>query len=199
MALRTGPCADAFKEWAGVCDALAEGAQTIVLRKGGVREDQGPGAFVPEHDQFWLYPTAVHQAEQGLRKTVPGPSRAPEAPPGAVSIRALARVEVVGFLRDEAALPAIEDFHVLTEATVRKRFHYRRPGLWVLGARIWRRDPAFAIIATPEHAGCKTWVVLEAALSTDGLAPALDDDTWAERLRRLKSILGEGPSPPPPT
>ena len=34
---------------------------------------------------------------------------------------------------------ALEDFHVLTPETVRGRFHYRTPGLWVLGTRIWRR------------------------------------------------------------
>ena len=63
-------CAVAFKEWAGVCDALIEGRQTIIIRKGGISEGAGPGVFVPEHAEFWLYPTWVHQAEQGLRSTV---------------------------------------------------------------------------------------------------------------------------------
>jgi len=50
---------------ARICDALAEGRQSLILRKGGIAE--GPRGFVPEHDTFWLYPTHVHQAEQGLR------------------------------------------------------------------------------------------------------------------------------------
>ena len=189
MATKSGSCSVAFKEWAGVCDALADGCQSIILRKGGIREEPGPGAFVPEHAEFWLYPTAVHQAQQGLRHAVE-PAPAPSADPGgSVVIRALARVERIGFIRDEATLPALEEFHVLTAETIRTRFHYRRPGLWVLGTRIWRREPPWAIMATPEHAGCKTWVLLEEALPTSGLEPVLDDDAWAGHLERLRSVL----------
>ena len=186
-----GSCAVAFKEWAGVCDALLAGRQSLILRKGGIREEPGPGAFVPEHAEFWLYPTAVHQAQQGLRladepATLPPP---PGSPGGALAIRGLARVELIGFIRDEATLPALEEFHVLTAETIRTRFHYRRPGLWVLGTRIWRREPPWTIMATPEHAGCKTWVLLEEALPMSGLEPVLDDDAWAGHLERLRSVL----------
>ena len=140
MVPQTGSCAVAFKEWAGVCDALTEGVQSIILRKGGIREGSGPGVFVPEHDEFWLYPTAVHQAQQGLRIAASGPRPTPAGPDGYLAIRALARVEMIGYIDDESRLPAIEEFHVLTEETVRKRFQYRTPGLWILVARIWRRD-----------------------------------------------------------
>ncbi|HZW30820.1 MAG TPA: DUF1802 family protein [Isosphaeraceae bacterium] len=182
-------CAVAFKEWAGVCDALLAGRQSILLRKGGIREGPGPGAFVPEHAEFWLYPTAVHQAQQGLRHPVEPAAPPPAGPGGSLAIRALARVELIGFIRDEAALSALEAFHVLTPETIHTRFHYRRPGLWVLGTRIWRREPPWTILATAEHAGCKTWVQLEEALPTAGLVPVLDDDAWTGYLRRLRSVL----------
>src|SRR5205814_10220299 len=55
----------AFKEWAAVCLALASGRQSIIIRKGGIAE--AGGAFAPEHDRFWLYPTYVHQQQTGLR------------------------------------------------------------------------------------------------------------------------------------
>jgi hypothetical protein len=191
---QTGSCAIAFKEWAGVCDALTEGVQSIILRKGGIREGSGPGVFVPEHDEFWLYPTAVHQAQQGLRTDAPGPRPARTGPGpgpgGPIAIRALARVERIGYIHDEARLSSLEEFHVLAEETVRKRFHYRTAGLWILVCRIWRREPAFAIMETPEYAGCKTWVTLDAGQPTSNLMPAVEDATWAERLRRLRSVLG---------
>jgi hypothetical protein len=187
---QSGSCAVAFKEWAGVCDALAEGVQSIILRKGGIREGSGPGAFVPEHEEFWLYPTAVHQAEQGLRTAAPGSRPGPARPDKSIAIRALARVEMIGYIHDESRLPALEEFHVLTAETVRKRFHYRTAGLWILVARIWRRAPAFAILETPEHAGCKTWVTLDAGLPTSDLVPAVEEEIWAERRRRLSSVLG---------
>jgi hypothetical protein len=37
----------ALKEWAVICQALAEGRQTILLRKGGIAEPGG--AFRVEH------------------------------------------------------------------------------------------------------------------------------------------------------
>jgi hypothetical protein len=198
VAPQSGSCSIAFKEWAGVCDALAHGRQTIILRKGGISEGPGPGAFVPEHDEFWLYPTAVHQAQQGLR--FPGEGAAP-ADAGAgpmIPIGVLARVAWVGRVRDEARLLALEEFHVLTAETVRGRFHYRTPGLWVLGARIWRRQPPFEIAATPKYAGCKTWVVLEQPLSTSGLVAALHESEWSTRMTRLRTILDDqGPSTSP--
>jgi hypothetical protein len=190
VALQTGSCAVAFKEWAGVCDALTEGVQSIIVRKGGIREGSGPGVFVPEHPAFWLYPTVVHQAQQGLRTTASGPRLPRSVPDGFLAISALARVELIGYIDDESRLPALEDFHVLTAETVWKRFHYRTPGLWILLARIWRRSPAFAIMETPEHAGCKTWVTLDAGLTTSDLVPAVEDEIWAERVKRLRTVLG---------
>jgi membrane associated rhomboid family serine protease len=124
-------CAVAFKEWAGVCDALGAESQSLLLRKGGIAE--GPGGFEPEHRVFWLYPTHVHEAQQGLRTTARSPSSAPPAAAATVPIRALALVEMVAFVDRLDTLNALADLHVWTPETVEKRFHYRRPGVWVLG------------------------------------------------------------------
>src|SRR5205823_1408796 len=138
-------CGWAFKEWAGVCDALASGRQCLILRKGGIAEDSG--RFAPEHDAFWLYPTHVHEAQQGLRVIGDEPEGDP-TPPGHVDLRALAMVAEVGYLDRPEALGALEEFHVWTEETVRKRFAYRQPGLWVLGVRAWVRPSPWRIEAT---------------------------------------------------
>jgi hypothetical protein len=184
-------CAVAFKEWAGVCDALIAGRQALILRKGGISEGAGPGVFAPEHSEFWLYPTWVHQAEQGLRLcagTVT-PVHAALAG-GSVPIRALVRVGSIGYVDTEERLAELEDFHVLTAETLRKRFHYRRPGLWILAARVWRHEPGYAIVATPYYAGCKTWVDLEEPLPTAPSSPVLDDAAWTTLSERLRSIIG---------
>src|ERR1700760_1009224 len=103
-------CGIAFKEWAGVCDALARGRQSIILRKGGIREEPGPGAFVPEHDAFWLYPTAVPQAQQGLRTTAEGTPTFGDLHGPTIPIELLARVEWIGRVDDESLLPDLEPF-----------------------------------------------------------------------------------------
>jgi hypothetical protein len=183
-------CAVAFKEWAGVCDALIAGRQCIVVRKGGISESAGPGLFVPEHSEFWLFPTWVHQADQGLSCSdgeVPVIHRF--ASDKSISICALVRVDLIGLVEKEDTLASLDEFHIFTADTIKKRFHYRRPGLWILGARVWRREPGFALVPTLEQAGCKTWVELEQPLSTDGLAAVLDDAEWAGRRERLGAIL----------
>ena len=54
----------ALKEWAVVCRALADGRQSLLLRKGGIAETGGQ--FQIEHSRFWLYPTYVHQQAEGI-------------------------------------------------------------------------------------------------------------------------------------
>src|SRR5919206_951628 len=49
----------ALKEWAVVCRALAEGRQSVVLRKGGIIEETRDFALVER--RFLLYPTYEHQ------------------------------------------------------------------------------------------------------------------------------------------
>jgi hypothetical protein len=180
----------AFKEWAGVCDALVTGRQAIILRKGGILE--GPGGFAPEHSFFWLYPTHVHQAEQGLRLEREGEAASSGSPPAAtarVMIQAFAAVELVHYVAAEEALPSLTPFHIWTEETVRKRFHYRKPGLWVLGVRVFRREEPWPLEPTPEQLGCKSWVVLETPLATEGLEPVIESEQWAQRLGWLRSLL----------
>jgi hypothetical protein len=182
-------CAIAFKEWEGVCEALARGRQSVILRKGGIEE--GPGGFVPEHPAFWLYPTRVHQAQQGLK---PGGARRDgpedETPEGMVGLRALAVVDWVGRLDDRERLADLDDLHVWTAETVAARYDYRRPGLWVLGVRVYARPTPRPIPVTPGHAGCKTWVPLETPLGASGLAPALAEAAFREQMDRLRSVLG---------
>jgi hypothetical protein len=177
-------CALAFKEWESVCSALGDGRQTIILRKGGI--DEGPAGFKPEHHVFWLYPTHVHEAQQGVQA---GTAHVGPPSDGTVRVGLLAVVSWIGRIENEGDLQRLEGHHIWTPETVLKRFHYRAPGLWVLVARMFRRHDLMLIPITPEHAGCKTWVPLDPPLSTDGLRPVLDDETFQARLRSLQAAL----------
>ena len=98
-------CGIAFKEWAGVCDALIDGRQTLVVRKGGISEPAGPGGFAPEYPEFWLYPTWVHQAELGLRTGARPSGTSPTADrEGSVSIGSFVTVDLVAQVTSEKTL-----------------------------------------------------------------------------------------------
>src|SRR4051794_35050502 len=124
-------CAFAFKEWAGVCSALESGRQSVILRKGGIAE--GPGGFVPDHQAFWLYPTHVHERQQGLKNPDPPGEDSPE---GKVRLRTFAIVQRLARVESLDRLRALDDLHVWTSETVEARYRYRSPGLWVLGVRV---------------------------------------------------------------
>ena len=187
-------CSWAYKEWLGVLDAFKTGEQSILLRKGGIAE--GPGGFLPEHPVFWLYPTELHQAEQGLKRDSLRPLTESSAVPGRVAIELLVvSVQAMALDRWEQ-VEALEPFHVWTRQTIQRRFAYRSPGLWLLVPRVFQRTSPVLIPDRVEHQGCKTWVALEEALQTAGVRPVLSDAEWRDRIDHLSQALlaGGGPS-----
>jgi hypothetical protein len=162
----------AFKEWAAICLALAAGEQRVILRKGGIHEEGGK--FRPEHDRFWLYPTYFHEPQAaGLKPAFLPLLTAAEAtrpPPGELRLTHWCEVESVAFADDLDALLASPELHAWSEATVRQRFHYRTPGLYVLTVTVRQSATTHVVPELPEYAGCKTWVTLDRALPT-GDAP----------------------------
>lgn len=177
-------CGAALKEWSGVCDALRDGRQVLVLRKGGIAEQRG--RFEPEFPVFWLYPTHLHEQAQGL-KWPAGTNRA-EAP-DIVLLDLLAVVTDVHYIDREDTLADLDPWHALTEDTVRARFRYRTPGLWVLLLRAYSRHEPGRVPVAPWHQGCKSWLTLEAPLSTRGATPVLGDAEFRCRVEALNQIL----------
>jgi hypothetical protein len=180
----------AFKEWATTCLALGEGRQSLLLRKGGIHEHRG--RFAVEHPEFWLFPTQFHQAAEDFRpEAVPLLARAAaNAPPGGLVRLALyAVVDQAVELADESRLERLSTLQILSTAPLRRRFHYRTPGLFVLPVRIYRLDQAIEVTESPHFAGCRTWVDLERELPTADLSPVLSDAAHQERLAEIRQVL----------
>ncbi len=179
----------AFKEWAVICRALAEGRQALVLRKGGIAE---PGtAFQPEHTRFWLFPTWVHQQAEGIKpEALPllQQAEAEKPPPGIVRLTHFVEVPGVYEVREVAAALMIGHLHLWSEETVRARFAYRRPGFFVLPLRVYRAKKAHELPATAAYAGCRSWVELEQELPDEG-EPVLSDTAFQEAWRSLDGLL----------
>jgi HPt (histidine-containing phosphotransfer) domain-containing protein len=177
----------ALKEWAAVCEALAAGRQIILLRKGGIAE--GPGGFRPEHAEFWLLPTYFHATPAALKPADRRFFEPASAAPGRVRIELFARVAEVFHLDREESLERLADEHVYGQSTLRDRFQYRRPGLWLLAVQVFRSRPAVELPVWPELAGCHSWAELPRPLPTDCLTGALEPAAFAERLAHLRETL----------
>jgi hypothetical protein len=178
----------AFKEWAIICRALAEGRQALILRKGGIAETDG--TFRVEHQRFWLYPTYVHQQQTGVVPEAASLLERVEAErpaPGVVRLTHLVEVADVHRVTELATALRLEGLHVWSPDVVRQRFAYREPGLFVLTARVFQATPV-ELSETPAYAGCRSWVVLERELPSEGV-PVLDDAAFKaireETYRRI--------------
>jgi hypothetical protein len=180
----------AFKEWAAICRALAQGQQAIILRKGGIAEQTGE--FTPEHSRFWLYPTYLHEKPDALVPEAEPLLRQAEAdrpPAGVVRLSHWAEVAGIYHLHEVASALKLADLHLWSPQTVQARFFYRAPGLYVLPVRVWRAPEPIELPETTAYAGCRTWVDLGRDLATDGSTPVLSDAAFTELLRTLDAIL----------
>src|ERR1051325_9763752 len=104
----------AFKEWAVVCRALRDGDQTVLLRKGGIREEDG--MFRIEDSEFFLMPTYEHQNAALLR---PPWQPDPGFDPGNATIDTYAVVDSILTCEDEDRLNALAAEYIWNEEYVR--------------------------------------------------------------------------------
>ena len=176
----------AFKEWAVICHALAEGRQSLILRKGGIVEPDG--VFRVEHDRFWLYPTFTHQTETGIVEAYrPLLDHARADADGRVHLRHIAEVVRVSRLTTLEQAHSLAGLHGWSEDTVTARFHYRTPGLYALLVRVSEASP-HAIVETDAYRGCKSWVTLEEPLPTGETRYVLDDTAFAQASVRIGAL-----------
>lgn len=178
----------ALKEWAVICRALAEGKQSILLRKGGIAETSG--RFDVEHTRFWLFPTFVHQQREG-GEALGWLQEEEQSRPEPGKVRLSHWAEVTGIYRVHDLLPALmlAHLHYWSDQAVEKRFAYREPGVDVLAVRVYRAPETHVIADTAAYQGCKSWVELDEALPTSGSTPVLDDKQYHDLRWNLDTLL----------
>jgi hypothetical protein len=180
----------AFKEWAVICRALAEGRQSLILRKGGIAESNGE--FRPEHSRFLLYPTYFHEQQRsGIKpELMPllGTAESEKPPAGIIRFAHFADVAAVHRIEKLEAALALDTFHGWTSETVEKRFHYRDPGLFALVVRVHRLPFAHEVVERSEYTGCKSWVQLDPGIIIDEAKPVLDDESFAHIVESITSL-----------
>lgn len=181
----------AFKEWAAICRALADGRQAVILRKGGIAETAG--VFRPEHERFLLYPTHFHEQHRtGIKSDIVAlldDAEADRPPSGVLRFSHLADVTAVRKVTELGRILALDGLHGWTADTVRQRFHYRTPGLFVLTVRVSALPAPVEVPERPDYAGCKTWVELVGDVPTVGATPVLSDSAFTAYSANVDAAL----------
>ena len=179
----------ALKEWATVCRALETGRQIVLLRKGGILE--AIGGFELENPQFLLFPTHLHQNLGMLKPEAHAGFETHTAEPERITLSAAAAVTDIVRLRSRAQMDALDEEHVWTPPLIDMRFNYRPANpLFLLLVRAYRLRQPVTIDNTPEYAGCKSWVPLDAPVETAGATPALQDAAYQSRRTTILERIG---------
>lgn len=156
----------ALKEWAVVERALAEGRQTLLVRKGGLID--GPEGFKPEHSSFFIYPTYYHQQRLGIRNEYLHYGDDMAQSESSETVRLSVFIEVLEAFHVDRTdrLNAFSTHHILKPEEVEKRFHYGKvPGLNILHIKAHRLSASLVVPVLPHYEGCRSWVDLGRILS----------------------------------
>jgi hypothetical protein len=178
----------AFKEWTLVCDALARGGQSLIIRKGGIAE--GRDGFRFKHPEFLLFPTLFH--EQAAKLRVPANTTLPAGrADGQHEIQLLARAEWTRDVTDWATVQALEPFHIWAEPEIEKRFRQDdQPGVSVAFVRILTLSKPLVFPDLPKYGGCRSWIEVPDFPASTALQPVIDDAAHRGRETAIRAILG---------
>lgn len=179
----------ALKEWAVTIEALAQGEQVLIVRKGGI----GEKTFSLPHDRFFLFPTHLHQRPELVTeagRSLFSETLARREEPDELPLPAIAEIHESFALSDPDELHALRGLHILSEdyATERLRWRPKHP-LWAVVLRVWRLEAPPTITLTPELGGCVSWVDLGQDLPEFPAEAALEDEAFAAAAARVGERL----------
>lgn len=184
----------AFKEWDSVVRALGSGEQSVILRKGGIHEQNR--LFQIRHTGFLLFPTREHQSaedlnEAGKKHLEASRLQMPDA--GKIRLEYEAVLEKAWWVPDLKFLPGLSPFHTASQAGVEKKFSWgERPGLHVLLVRVFCLGSVLEIPDLSAYGGCRSWVELdleENALARSKSVPVLTEPAFSETARKISAVL----------
>ena len=175
-----------FKEWALVCEALGNGLQSIILRKGGIAE--GRAGFRFQHDDFLLMPTLFH--EQVAKLKLPENTQLPGLKDGSHSLSLRATVEWTQDLTDWEQIKRLAPLHIWSEQVIRERFEYdAKQGISLAFLRIHRLSEPFEFPDAPKYGGCRSWVQLPELPESIRSVPVLDGESHSLAEKAVREAL----------
>jgi hypothetical protein len=182
----------ALKEWAVVCDLLLEGEQTLLLRKGGIAEADGPGRFQLEASRFALFPAWLHQKPAGIKPQWRDQVQEYDAEPAELEVRGIGVATDVWQVPTRESLDRIDDLLCWTTEQIDMRWNYKpeRP-LFLIAVRAFHLASPRAIHNNPHYAGCKSWVHLDAADTIDDQSAlaVLSDAAYSVQVDRVNAVF----------
>ena len=184
----------ALKEWAVTCNALRDGEQIVILRKGGIhKDDKNFSAEFGNYPEFLLFPTYLHQTRDLVKPAFYDrldQSIEEDDVPGLATLSAFALVTDRIEVSDPETLSRISEFHIWTDDYAEKRLHWRpKQPLTVALVRAYPLLQPQALPLLDEYGGCKSWVELGQDVPMGELTPAISDAEYERTSAAIKERL----------
>ncbi|MEX2673242.1 MAG: DUF1802 family protein [Phycisphaeraceae bacterium] len=177
----------ALKEWSIVCDLLMEGSLALLLRKGGIHEDYGPGVFRLEHPRFALFPSYLHQKPPAIKPAFRERVKVLEEP-AYVELPGVGSAEKIWEVPSREAFEQLDDLHPWTAEHLDMRFNYKPDHpLYVVAVRAAKLPTPKRVENDWTYGGCKSWVPLKEndVVDESTATPVLSDEAFAAMLARI--------------
>ena len=185
-------CQIALKEWAITCQALAQGEQILLLRKGGIHEEGKDFRVI--HPEFLLYPTYEHQRED-LLKVDHQPALTQllaDAPRSeTITFSHFARAEEIIEVEEQERVDDLSPWHIWTDEYAQSRLRWKPMlPLSILLLRVYRLERPATVPYLKEYGGCTSWVEILPRIDLGQPEPVLDDAEFARQVEAIKGSLG---------
>lgn len=181
-----------LKEWAITCEALAQGRQIVLLRKGGLLDEDG--TFSLESPEFLLLPTYLHQ-EPALvkpqhRDLWEQTQKLPDETVKNAVLRHFARVERVWLLREDAEKSLANVRHIWSQNYLDLRWTYNpEKPLLCAALRVFTLETPLRYPLRAQDMGCKSWI-LDAPPQNFRASAVLSDAEFGAHLAEIAAALG---------
>ncbi|WP_322744076.1 DUF1802 family protein [Planktothrix mougeotii] len=183
----------ALKEWNITVEALEQGETIMLLRKGGIREQNGK--FKVDQNKILLYPTFEHQ-----KPTLLKPEYAHFVQPVSSSwhpetVKISSFAEITHILswnnsQDESLIHSLIKFHIWNETFVRDRIQFKpQQPLYILLLRTYKLSQVHEIPYHPSYGGCRSWIDLQQPISLDNKIPILTQENYDQKVSMIAQIL----------
>ena len=185
-------CQIALKEWAITVEALAQGEQILLLRKGGIHESGKDFRVI--HPEFLLYSTYEHQREDLLKPASrPALEQLLSATPRSESITFShwARAEEIIEVEAQDRVDDLAPYHIWTDEYAQSRLRWKPMlPLSILLLRVYRMEQPVTVPYIKEYGGCTSWVDILPRVDLGQLQPVLDDAEFQRQVDAIKGSLG---------
>lgn len=186
----------ALKEWSVAVDAIAGGKTILLLRKGGIKEQQG--RFSAEAERVALMPTFEHQRPELLKPQYRAAVE-PVSPgwhPQALTLKAWAEITHIFLTEDADRVAALSAFHIWQPQLAQERLNWKpKQPLYVLALRAYRWIEPVTMPWDAAYGGCRSWVTMAESLETGdetggGVSEvAITDADYRAQIAAIQKVL----------